>query len=108
MVLQVIVCALAAAGLLLIVWCAVGRLLLPVSRDVVSVYVISGGEKELTQTVRAFEWLCQSGLMSGTLFVVDNGANETLRALAEGLCENTDCARVCTRGELKEILKMES
>lgn len=107
MVLQVIVCALAAAGLLLIVWCAVGRLLLPVSGDAVSVYAINGSEKELTQTVRAFEWLCQSGLLAGTLYVLDDEGDEALSALARELCEATDCVRLCTRKELREILKLE-
>lgn len=108
MVLQVILCALAAAGLLLVVWCVVGRLLLPVSRSLVSVYVLRGDGQELEQTVRAFEWLCESGLMAGTLVVVDCAQDEALTQLADDVCAHSRCARLCSCRELTELLKLES
>ncbi len=108
MVLQVILCALAAGGLLLVVWCVVGRLLLPVSRSLVSVYVLRGDAQELEQTVRAFEWLCESGLMAGTLLVVDCAQDQTLAQLAADVCARSRCARLCGCKELAELLKLES
>ena len=108
MVLQVILCALAAGGVLLIVWCVIGRMLLPVSRSLVSVYVLRDDAQELEQTVRAFEWLCESGLMAGTLAVIDCAQDEALSTLAAEVCERSRCARLCGRQELTELLKLES
>ena len=108
MVLQVIVCALAAAGVLLIVWCVVGHLLLPVEKSLVSVYVLRGGDQKLEKTLRAFEWLCESNLMAGTLLVVDCASDSELHELAAALCGRSSCALLCKADELKELLKLES
>ena len=108
MVLHVVVCALAAAGVLLIVWCVVGHMLLPVARSLVSVYVLRGGDQELEKTLRAFEWLCESNLMAGTLLVVDCACEHELHELAAALCGRSSCARLCKADEVNELLKLES
>ena len=108
MVLQVIVCALAAAGVLLIVWCVVGRMLLPVDKRLVSVYVLRSGDISLEQTVRAFEWLCESNFMAGTLLVVDCTDDMPQHELAAEICGSASCVQLCRPDELPELLKLES
>ena len=108
MVLHVVVCALAAAGVLLIVWCVVGHMLLPVARSLVSVYVLRSGDISLEQTVRAFEWLCESNLMAGTLLVVDCADDVSQHELAAEICDNASCVQLCRPDELAELLKLES
>ena len=108
MVLHVVVCALAAAGVLLIVWCVVGHMLLPVARSLVSVYVLRDGDQALEQTVRAFEWLCESNFLAGTLLVVDCTGDDALHTIAGRVCDGSSCVQLCGPEELAKLLKLES
>ena len=108
MVLQVILCALSAAGLLLIVWCAVGNMLLPVDRSLVCVYVLRDGDQALEQTARAFDWLCESNFLAGTLLVVDCTGDDALHTIAGRVCDGSPRVQLCGPEELAKLLKLES
>lgn len=108
MVLQVILCALAAGGLVLVVWCVIGRLLLPFQHALISVYVLRPGDEALEQTVRAYEWLCDAGLMAGTLLVADCAEDGALTALAAQVCTQSRCTQLCSMQELKKRLELET
>ncbi len=84
MIWQVLFSALAAAGLVLVVWCLAGRLLLP-ARGVLVCCRVRGDAPELEQTMRSLSWLVESGLLRATLRIVDCGLTPEARARAEVL-----------------------
>lgn len=95
MVWQILLCALAAAGLLLLLWAVIGTLLLPFSmRHSCMVIFVDGNERRLEQQVRAFAWLTDCGfLRSRLLLVVDNSQQwELARRVASGY-RWADCVR---------------
>ena len=80
--------AAAAAGILLVIWCVVGALLLPLAGRKAPATVLlpaSGDGARLEHDVRGFQWLCDSGLVCGSVVVVDCGLDAQGRALAERL-----------------------
>ncbi len=94
----VLLCAAAAAGILLFFWCLIGVLLLPLSgrrNPMCAVFRAAGDAGSLEREVRAFEWLCHTGLVRGRILIVDCGLNETGLAVAKKLA-STAGAAVCT------------
>jgi len=81
---MVIFSLLAAAGLVLVVWCLAGRLLLP-AHGVLVCCRVRGDAPELEQTVRSLSWLVESGLLRATLCIADCGLTPEARARAEAL-----------------------
>lgn len=77
MVWQILLCALAAAGLLLLLWVVIGTLLLPFSLGhSYMVIFVSGNERRLEQQVRAFAWLTDCGLLRSRLLLVAANPDE--------------------------------
>lgn len=72
--LQVIIAFLCALGLLLLGWVTVGKLLLPVRRDAVTVWVLHGDERELERELRVWLLLRGAGLLCGRLLLLDTRA----------------------------------
>lgn len=83
---QMAVAILATAGLLLALWLWMGRLLLPLAGDAVSVvYQGRGDAPDLEQTVHSFQWLHDTGLVRTELVIEDHGMAPAARRRAETL-----------------------
>lgn len=106
MLTEIIVCALAAAGILLVVWSLTAALLLPAQAECL-ILAARGGADDLEQRVRCYRFLCESGLLNARLLVVDCGLSASGRARAVRLCAE---GGVCLCGEdaLLEQWKMEA
>lgn len=83
--------AAAAAGILLVIWCVVGVLLLPLAgrhAPAAALLPARGDGAKLEHDVRGFQWLCDSGFIHGSVIVIDCGLDAEGRALAQRLaCE---------------------
>lgn len=65
---------LAAAGVILVVWCLVGVLLQPVfGRGMVTLCFVRGDGRDLEGRVRIYGWLREGRLSGGRLVLVDCG-----------------------------------
>lgn len=103
MVWQVLVCVLAAAGMLFLAWCVVGALLMPVGGPGMTViYCARGDAEDLEQAVRSFAWLRGSGVADLPLQVVDCGMAPAARERAERLARAHPFVRVLTAERWEE------
>ena len=105
MLLDVILCAAIAMLLLTLIWCLIGRLLLPMRAEARMVFFLAGREAALERQVRAVNWLRCSGLFDGTLLLVTPDADETARVLAEALTRRYLFVECCTYEDLKDGLR---
>jgi hypothetical protein len=103
---QILLCALAAAGVLTLAWCLGGRLLLP-CEDTLTLYPAKNGAGRLEKAARCHEWLTKTGLLAGRFVIVDYGLDEDGKRIADTLCGESESVLVCTPEELPTILKME-
>ena len=77
MLLDILLVFLAAAGILLLLWCLLGLLLSPVfGRDMVTYCYEKGDGDELEQRARAYGWLRDGRISGGRLVIVDCGLTE--------------------------------
>ena len=97
---QMAVAILATAGLLLALWFWMGRLLLPLTGERVSV-VYRGREdaKDLEQTVHSFLWLHDTGLVRTELVILDDGMAPGACRRAETLARQHDCIHWAGSGQ---------
>ena len=105
MLLDVILCAAIAMLFLVLVWCLIGRLLLPMREGARMVFFLVGRETALERQVRAVNWLRCSGLFDGTLLLVTTDTDETTCALAGALARRFDFVECCTFEDLKDGLR---
>ncbi len=106
MVSEIVICALAAAGVLLVVWALAAALLLPAREDCVLV-AVSGDAEDLQQRVRAYGFLRDTGMIRTRVLIVDCGLSECGRQAAERLVLHSDGIQLCFEAELAEVWKME-
>lgn len=86
MLLEFLLFLLLAAGVLLVLWCAVGVVLTPFyDSDTKTLYYIKENAERLEQRVRAFAWLRGSGMFGGILVLVDCGLGTEAVARAAAL-----------------------
>ena len=106
MVSEIVICALATAGVLLVVWALAAALLLPAREDCVLVAAF-GDADDLQQRVRTYGFLRDTGLIRTRVLIVDCWLSESGRLAAERLASNGDGLQLCTEAELMEAWKME-
>ena len=100
---EIIVAFLAAGGLLMLCWLLFGRLLTPVTGERVWAVVRTCGEAEgLEHDVAGLLWLRKSGMAGFTIVIVDEGLNESGRAVASALLDREVGIRLCPAGALEE------
>lgn len=104
MVGEIVICALAAAGVLLVVWALAAALLLPAREDCV-LLAASGDAEDLQQRVRSYGFLRDTGLTRTRVLIVDCGLSERGRQAAERLADG-DGVQLCNETELTEVWKM--
>ena len=91
---QMAVIILATAALLLVLWLWMGRLLLPLAGETVSVvYRGRDDAPDLEQTVHSFEWLHDTGLVRTELVIEDHGMAPAARRRAETLARQHEYIR---------------
>ena len=99
-------CFFAACGVLLLLWCAAGRLLQPVLRQTaLTLLPVRADAGALEQAVRAWRQLADGGLSTQRLLVVDCGLTPDGRALAERLCAQDARLALCTAEKLEIIVR---
>ena len=87
MVLSVFFAFLCALGVLLLVWLAVGWLLLPARRASLTVWILDGDESAVERELCLWRWLHETGLLRGSLFLLDTRTetDRTLMKLTEDI-----------------------
>ena len=91
---QMAVVILATAALLLVLWLWMGRLLLPLAGETVSVvYRGRDDAPDLEQTVHSFEWLHDTGLVRTELLIEDHGMAPAACSRAETLARQHEYIR---------------
>ena len=105
MLLDVILWAAIAMLLLVLIWCLIGRMLLPMRAEARMVFFLAGREAALERQVRAVNWLRCSGLFDGTLLLVTTDADTAACELAEVLALRFDFVECCTYQDLKDGLR---
>jgi hypothetical protein len=90
---EILLCALATAGLVAVAWCLLGLWIVPRNtRD--AVYVVRASSDQAARLLRAHLWLTDAGLDRTQAVLVDDGrdrlaaeaAGETARALGAVYC----------------------
>ncbi len=99
---EICICALASAGILLVIWALTASLLLPAQEDFV-VLSARGDAGALEMRVRSYRFLRDSGLLQAELVVVDCGLTARGRAAAERLCAPGSGAALYSRREAAEL-----
>lgn len=108
MILNILLCALCAAGLLAALWLLAAVLLLPVRDDNTYMVLLASGDAErLEQQCRAYLLLHTIGAIRRPLLVVDDGLSREGRAAARLLAQDHVQIRLCTLAELEETLHTE-
>lgn len=106
MVEDIILCVLAACGVLLLLWCAAGWALFPCRGRAFTLLYVTGEAEALERTLRAQRWLRKSGLLYGRVIVVDCGLLPRAASRARRLCEYGG-EEFCREAELPQLLKTE-
>lgn len=80
-----------AAGIVLILWCLLGILLIPVfGDDMVTLCMAEGDGEDLEQKVRGYGWLRDGRLTGGRLVILNCGLSETGLKRVNCLCSQYD------------------
>ena len=107
MILDVIVCALWCVGILTLIWCIAGWLLLPLSSRQMTILVPENRPGALEQQLRANEWLRAAGFLKGPVFVLTDDLEDSVRQEAECFASGHKHISILTRAQLCVILKVE-
>lgn len=100
-------CFFAACGVLMLLWCAAGRVLQPVLRQTaLTLLPVRGDAGALEQAVRAWRQLKGGGLSTRRLLVVDCGLTPSGRTLAERLCAQDEDITLCAAEALEKFVKL--
>ena len=103
MLLEILICALAAAAVLVLLWLLCAQFLLPVrTKNVWMLLVGQGDGATLEQDCRAYLLLKTAGALCRPLVIVDESLSEEGRSLAERLTSLDGSIRLCTWEELRE------
>lgn len=108
MVFEILIAILAACGVLLLIWCAMGLFLRPIGgRQLLLLYPVRGDAAELEQAARGAAWLQETGLVSASLTVVDCGLSEEGQQRLRALSARMAHLHCIPEAELPMILKTE-
>ena len=107
MILDVIICALWCIGILTLIWCIAGWLLLPLSSRQMTVLVPDDRPGALELQLRANEWLRAAGLLKGPVYVLRDDLEDEVLIEAEHFASEHEQIDILTRAQLCVILKVE-
>lgn len=107
MVTEILLVFFLGIGVVLILWCVMGLLLLPVfGSNMVTLCFADGDGGALEQQVRAYGWLRDGKITGGRFLIVDNGLSAQGLELALGLREKRDWVDYCPRQVLTDHLEL--
>ena len=107
MLLDILLVFLAAVGVVLVLWCIMGLLLLPVfGHNMVTFCFSKGDGKELEQRVRAYGWLRDGKISGGRMVIVDCGLTEHGLGMAQILRERYVWVEYCPRPALEDYIEL--
>lgn len=105
MLLDLLLIFLAAAGVILVLWCLLGLLLLPVfGCSMVTLYYVKGDGEDLEQKTRAYSWLREGRLSGGRMVIVDCGLTEQGIGRTYLLRKRYPWVEYCTRDSLTDYI----
>lgn len=105
MFLDLLLIFLAAAGVLLLLWCLLGLVLLPVfGRSMVTLYYVKGNGEGVEQRVKAYGWLREGRIAGGRLIVVDCGLTEQGIGRVHLLQERYPWLETCQAAAVKDYI----
>ncbi len=105
-VMEIVMAALAAVGVLALAWHLYGKLLVPVGPEPVFAVVPAAGDGAgLEQTVRGLLWLRGDDLIDYVVVIADCGLDEEGRRMAEVLCRGSGQVRLCAAAQVEQILR---
>ena len=108
MILDVIACAFWCIGILTLVWCLTGWLLLPLSKRQMTILLPQKDGCALERQLRTNAWLRAAGLEGGAVYVVSDALGADEKKEAELFAQDRDYIQLVTRAQLCSILKMGS
>ena len=92
---EILICALASAGILFFCWCVLGWLLLPAFGDHAAFVLKYEGDAEtMEQDFRTYQWMQGSGILRGKLCVIDLGMKPDAKRRCEKLLLQTKHAEM--------------
>lgn len=100
----ILLCTLAAGGLLLLLWAVYGWLSAPFGRENAAVVLHVGSEEQLERELRAWSWLQRSGMAAAPLLICPT---PKMRRLVQYRCHALANVRICSGEELEEYIEME-
>ena len=106
MITQIVICILMAAGILLFAWTIAAVLILPAKDDCV-VLAASGDAEDLQQRVRAYSFLCNSGMARMRIVIVDCGLSPKGLQTVQRLRRMDTQIVCCSETSLPEVWKTE-
>lgn len=104
---EILVGALAAWGLIMLVWTIVGVVLLPLGRDMPMTVVLhcSGEASWLERCLQGVMWLRDSGLLWWNVLILDEGLDGEAQDRAQRLAREKSQVLVMNLEELKEWME---
>lgn len=104
---EILLVFLAAAGVVLILWCLMGLLLLPVfGHNMLTLCFAKGEGIELENRVRAYGWLRDGKISGGRIVIVDCGLNANGLSRAQVLRERYVWVEYCPREALPDYMEL--
>ena len=98
---EILTAFLLASGILLLLWCAFGRFLLPACmEDLTAVWRLSGTAPQLEHRMRSIRRLQKSGFFPAKLLLVDCGLDPDARKQAELLTKEDFAIRLVSQEDL--------
>ena len=101
---MILLCALAAAGLLTVLWAAFGWMAAPFGKSGAVVVLPIRTEQELERELRAWSWLQKTGMTAAALLVLPT---EPLRGITHSRCRSMPEVRLCSAEDLPQYIEME-
>lgn len=96
-----------AVVLVLVLWCLMGVLLLPVfGHEMVTFCYSKGGGTALEHRVRAYGWLRDGKLSGGRFVIVDCGLDARGLELAQTLQKRWEWVEYCPRPALEDYISL--
>ena len=108
MVWQIILCFLAACGLVMVIWVFLGARMLPLRPKAGSLLLLwraAGGEPELRRTYEALSWLRESGLAPQTMVIWDDGLDDGARRAAAAIARADPRVHVADGAQILQIVR---
>lgn len=108
MLFDILVCGLAAAGIILLLWCLIGFFLLPLEgTGLVTVFRASGDGQDLERQVRGHAFLKNAGVIGASLVIVDYGLDSAGVEAAGALAQEYDFVDYLTKQEFTAYFELE-